>query len=622
MTRSRPGRTRVVTVAGRGSGVAGALARRPGQRRERPLRWLAAVGLVALLLASACATVPDSGAVQAGQVAAAQPQNFLQLIPVPPKPGWTPSQVVAGFLTASASFTGNHAVARQYLTPQAGRSWRPGWAVTVVGSQLAVVPVPPQAYRQTEPGDRSVQVQPTGQKLAFLTDNGQDVGGNSPYRFDLRQVNQEWRITNPPPYLILTAADFQRVYQPRNLYFLSGTGQALVPYPVFVPLQATSVSLANTLVKALLRNPGDWLAGAARTAAPAGTEALRPVAINGGIATVDVGEAAAGASQTVLRQLAAQLIWTLAGPSGGLSAIQSVQLEVNGRLAVSASWSGGQPQQTGPGWPSVPEMAGGLPAYSLASDGAVQVLTARTPVVPRHVPGQAGQGEQPLVTVAASPDGRYVAGLTPSGRVYIGATRAGGRLVPWGQGGGYTSVSWDHHDNLWVAGPEGVWLQPAAGGPAFGPAFSVLSLPADYQVRTFLVAPDEVRAAMILMPSGGGPAQLRLGAITRTGNQPVVGKTVPIGSGVPAPMDMTWYNADNLIVLSRSQSGSQLWEIPVNGGAAVPINTYPGTLSISAAGPANPLLAGLPNGQLAMAANVNGSWTTVTAVGQDPTYPG
>jgi hypothetical protein len=54
----------------------------------------------------------------------------------------------------------------------------------------------------------------------------------------------------------------------------------------------------------------------------------------------------------------------------------------------------------------------------------------------------------------------------------------------------------------------------------------------------------------------------------------------------------------------------------------VPIGTYPGTVSISAAGPANPLIAGLPNGHLAMTANLNGSWTTVTATGQDPTYPG
>lgn len=602
-----------------------ALARRHARRW-----WPAGAALMAFLLAAGCSTVPDSGAVQAGQVGADQAQSFFQVIPVPPKPGWSPTDIVSGFLAASASFAGNHAAARQYLAPEAAGQWNPTWAVTVVGTDFGVGLLPAQPYRrQSGEVDSIVRVRATGAKLAFLTDNGQYVGGklnpDSTWLFILRQVNQQWRIVNPPRYLMLTAPDFQRVYQPRNLYFLAGTGQALVPYPVFVPLEATSLTLTNLLVHALLQDPGDWLTAAATTAVPAGTKLARPVTINGGIATVDLGGTAVTASPTALREMAAQLIWTLAGPSAAPLAIQSVQLEVNGRSAGSASWSGGQPQQKGPRWPSVPEPRPGIPAYSLTSDGAVQILAPRS-LVPQPVPGQAGQGRQPLNRVAVSPDGHYVAGLTRWGHVYIGAVSASGQLKPWGQGGGFTSVSWDHRDDLWVAGPEGVWLVSATGGQDF----SVLGLPPGYQVRKFLVAPDEVRVAMILAPSGGGAAQLRLGAITQTGNQPplaskgnqspLVGKTVPIGSGVPVPgpTDLTWYDADHLIALS----GSQLWEVPVNGGDVVPIDTYPGTDSISAAGPANPLLAGLTDGRLVMAKNVNGAWATVRGAGWNPAYPG
>ena len=43
-------------------------------------------------------------------------QYYLQPIPVPPGHGWTPQQIVSGFLAANASFANGHAVAREYLT--------------------------------------------------------------------------------------------------------------------------------------------------------------------------------------------------------------------------------------------------------------------------------------------------------------------------------------------------------------------------------------------------------------------------------------------------------------------------------------------------------------------------
>jgi len=54
-----------------------------------------------------------------------------------PGQGWKPQQIVSGFLAASASFAGNHSVARQYLIPQKARSWSPGWAVTVVTREVS-----------------------------------------------------------------------------------------------------------------------------------------------------------------------------------------------------------------------------------------------------------------------------------------------------------------------------------------------------------------------------------------------------------------------------------------------------------------------------------------------------
>ena len=154
---------------------------RPAPRRREPVRggWraAAAAGATALLLC-ACATVPDSGAVQAGKVAltaGGQNPDYLQLIPVPPKPGWSAVQVVQGFLAACASFANNHAVAREYLDSAKRRKWKPRWAVTVVGAPKVGQAVN-LAPHSGAPYNQEQQVSATGEKLATLSDNGQYRG--------------------------------------------------------------------------------------------------------------------------------------------------------------------------------------------------------------------------------------------------------------------------------------------------------------------------------------------------------------------------------------------------------------------------------------------------------------
>ncbi len=59
-----------------------------------------------------------------------------------PAPGWSPSQIVQNFLLASADFADHHAIAREYLTGSASRSWQPGpgLAVTVIAQPPRVLP--------------------------------------------------------------------------------------------------------------------------------------------------------------------------------------------------------------------------------------------------------------------------------------------------------------------------------------------------------------------------------------------------------------------------------------------------------------------------------------------------
>jgi len=581
-------------------------------------RGVAAAGVAALLL-SACATVPDSGPVQAGKVAATtsgQGQGYLQQIPMLPKAWWTPRQVVLGFLTACASFANHHAVARAYLDPSVRQKWNPGWAVTVVRGGLKVTQPHTVPAHQAGVPNQMAQVKATGETLATLTDTGQYIvtTGSNTYKFQLSKIAGRWVIENPPSQLLLAELAFKQVYAPRNLYYVASPRHALVPDPVFAPLQATSANLAYELVTALLQKPRGWLEGGVSTAFPSGTKLLR-VAVNDGTAVIDLGGSAARAPQTWLNDMTSQLVWTLAGAPSGQSAIQSVQLQINGHPRRSASLTGGQVHQSPLGL-SVPEAGPDTPLYSVNASGAVQKLTPPGSAV-HSVPGEAGEGRVRLNTIAVSRDEKYVAGVSPSRKVvYYGSIQPDARLTRWRvQGAGVTSLSWDARDELWVTSPGRVWILRAGGQPVppgLGGAV----------VSQLQVAPDGVRVAMIVQGPGPHGSHLELAAINRSGGSPNLLQSVPIGTNVPDPTQLTWYDANNLIVLSGPPTRPQLYEVPVNGSSSDALATHPGTQSITAAGPLVPMAAGLADGRLALESNLNGTWTPHAGAAGSPAYPG
>ena len=81
---------------------------------------------------SIIAQVPTSGPIQQGeQISTNREDQFIRVIARGPVEGMTSSEIVQGFLDASASFDGDHAVARQYLTDAANRLWEPSAGVAV-----------------------------------------------------------------------------------------------------------------------------------------------------------------------------------------------------------------------------------------------------------------------------------------------------------------------------------------------------------------------------------------------------------------------------------------------------------------------------------------------------------
>ena len=605
----------------------------PRTVRARPA--LLAAGLAALLV-SACATVPDSGAVQSGKVATAGQQYLLQPVTVGPSRSWSPGEVVAGFLETLDSYAHGYAAARQYLDPSPGKDIRkewnpsPGWAVRVTGplsrDQIRLKP----QQKTGVSGASNATVVVSAQQQASVSDEGQYQVSQQSFNWTaaLKKINGQWLITNlppvPPP---LSAASFQRVYLPRNLYFLAPSNfvsihETLVPDPIFVPLQATSVEVAETLVRSLLHNPQGWLTGAAVTALD-GSSLLGRVTINSGTATVNLGGQIASVPAAVLDRILAQLVWTLASPSYGQAALaQSVELEVNGHPQQLASWSGGQPQQGGRPLLTVPQAAPGQPLYALVGQDAIGKLPASALLARRSASPPAGTpvqtGGTQLSSIAVSPGGRYVAGISQSGAVYYGPRRPGAKLTEWTQHAPYVSLSWDSNGNLWAVGTGAVtMLHPGRAPVPLGglPPGSVVQMQ---------VAADGVRAALIV----NGPYGNRLYLYALNYNagahgsimSAALGIKVAIGTDVPDPTQAVWYDANDLLVLSQSATGALLHEVPVNGGSPTALIVPSSAQTISAAGPSNPLAAGLGQKGLALANGLLSSWSTRKNFGQSPTY--
>ena len=384
---------------------------------------------VLAVLVTGCVTVPTSGHVRSVNVTQGNVGNgqyYLQTIPVPPGRNWSPEAIVSGFLAANASFANDHAVARQYLTRYASQHWQPGVAVTVfsqIGSQAQRLPAEAGQSHQT---GATIVVEVSGTVLGRVSGSGQySISSHSKdtdEKFTLVQQKKQWRIAGLPSEVLLTQSDFVHVYQPRNIYFFDPTMQTLVPDPVYVPEEATPADLVRQLIKDLIPPaPSGWLTGAVRTAFPRGTKLLS-VSLDGGTAVVNVGGSAGGAGEDALRQVSAQLLWTLAGSSSDEPAIQSVELETDG-----TPWAVGQDnavQQVSSYSSFVPSAQPHASFYYIDSHGAVRSQSGSAQAnAPQGAPvaGQAGTGDIALTQIAVSPDGRYVAGLGPGGALYTGA---------------------------------------------------------------------------------------------------------------------------------------------------------------------------------------------------------
>lgn len=563
--------------------------------------FLTGCGSIASVPQAFTAQVPTSGPIQQGaQVTGSNVDQFIRVIARPPSPGMSATQVVQGFLEASASFDGNHAVAREYLTAEASARWDSS-------SQVLVYEGAPSL---SESGP-SVRVRAT--QVGRIAANGRyevdAPGAEATATFRIVETDAGLRIDGLPSGLFLSQTDVDRAFRSYALYFFNPTFDILVPDARMLPV--VGPGLATTLVRRLLEGPNNWLRPAVRTGFPDGVDLnIDAVLVDGGVARVDLNSSVQLADDAARRALSQQLVWTLRQ----LPDVQSVDVTAAGQPFFVTGV--GNPQSRD-AWPEVDPA--GLPpnaaAYVASTIGVRQLTDDGT--IP--IAGQAGTREPLLTDIAVSLDATRIAGIDVDGRVWAGAISAGSPLFEFDELTSPVRLAYDGDVNLWAVDDAGTLALYSPSGRAFPIAVEGLS-PSDV-LTAAVPSRDGTRAALLV--NSGQRSYVLLGRIVRASAAGRVGITVHdpirVESRLVEAVDVAWSSADSLAALGSESAGSlQVFEINIGRGSVTAQGAPEGPLSVAAA-PGLPTLVSAADG--VVYENTTGSWSgRVNAT--SPTYPG
>lgn len=527
-----------------------------GRTRTAPVAGL--VLLLALLL-SGCVTLPTHGPVQAGAGPSQAPDVSVEVAPEAPRPGDSPRTVADGFLQAMASYQQGYPVARQYLASSVRDSWRPEDGVSVYADGYGVTSGPESASLQAP---RVGQVGPDG---AFSHQDGtlrHDFGM-------VRDVDGEWRISNPPQGLLISQYLFGKFYQQASVYFFDPGWRTLVPDPVFLP---RGNQTPTALLQALLRGPTEWLKPAVVTAVPAQAKLNVQAAYvdSRGVVEISLNDAVQGLAEDQRSRMAAQIAWTL----GQVSGVSGVRLTVNG-----APWSVREQNQAG----VIPISAfGGLDPVPPSSqstllgattEGVVTVSEGVGPGALAPVAGLLGR-TRGVSGMAVTPTGDRIAVITGNGTdLLVGQSNETPLepLIGGAQGLLRPQYLPGRELELWTIldGPLGqqAWVRIGAGVQRVA-----LTGFDGTRVTAFRISPDGTRMAAIR--THDGVAELGLVRVNRAQPELTIDgwRAVPLGDEAnPGPrrlLDVAWQDASTLLVLGAEDDKKPVKPYRVDQSAA------------------------------------------------------
>ncbi|HEX5347768.1 MAG TPA: LpqB family beta-propeller domain-containing protein [Pseudonocardiaceae bacterium] len=369
----------------------------------RLLRLLATVLLIVAPLAG-CAAVPESSDLE---VVRSMPVGSGSAAPVGPQRGVDPFRLVREFIEATGNPANGHAAARAFLSRTAAANWDDRAGLTVIEDA-------PGAAPQADPNGGVRRIRVGGSRLGVLTADGSFMPSAGAFSIPLDVVTEhgEWRITNPPPGVLVEASAVQRNYRQVRVSFVDPNRGTMVPDLRWVPAQPAA-TLPGRVLDLLLAGPSERLAGAVRTAIPGGTRLRSNVLVSRSGRTVINLSGVDVLTDQQRRLVAAQIVSSL---DGLVPAPMRLLADGEPLVPAQAEWRSADiaayAAPTGPR-PDVPGQVviggrlrrlDGTPAVGPAGAGQFSVLRAAS----------SNPGGDLLAAVVGGPDGRPQLRVGPS----------------------------------------------------------------------------------------------------------------------------------------------------------------------------------------------------------------
>jgi hypothetical protein len=583
--------------------------------------------VILLVLVTGCVTVPSGGSpTDHAQVA----EPGAQVRDTAPSAGLAPPEIVRGFIAAGSRIDQDLPLlaARSYLTDAAKASWqtdRGGVMILTASPRYDLV-------GSTSGGSATVRL--SGTTDGYLEPDGSYVPTprtEFSATVGLIRVGSEWRIDDPPPQLILPAADFNLAFTQREVYFLNNAGTLVVPDRRWLPNSSLSPgTLVSSLVDRLIGGPSAPLVGAVRNSLQGARPRAPIVATAEGVLQVDL-TGLPPLTPAAARGVAAELVYTLRLDAARIRIlVDGTPLDAN-----QAVWTTGVLGSFDPD--GVPGSgATSTVGYYIDADGALVNLQG----VP--VWGSAGTGALAAVSAgmsAATGDLAVVGGPAGAQTLYVGAPLTQVPMEARLTAQSFTPPSFSRSgDEVWTvinaaSSPEVVRLLTDGGSRYPVDSASLAGLGA---ISGLALSPDGARVAVI------ADGALYLASViisdgTATGGDS--GATSDVATlGVPVRLrnDLTvrtviWSDSQTLLVAASDPASTYraVWRVGLDGRARSALSTRGIVADVDAVSATGALPTLVSSGGVILqlrGEDSSGEWVTAdpdggTAVGRWPLYP-
>jgi hypothetical protein len=536
--------------------------------------------LLAVLLLGGCATVPTKGTIRSGSREGLAPElGGVGVEAKPPRPNVDELAIVSGFLEAMSDSQAFD-VAREYMTADAAGAWHPETRTIVYDQQ-------PDSLTQ-RPGGGGVQL--TARKIATIDERGEWIPAGPDERadflFKVKKVNGQNRVNAAPPGAYLGNNQVDLKLAPRDLYFFNPTRDLLVADPVYLPLNLSQGQAATQLIQELLKGPTSRLGNGVISLAPPGTEVQVSVPVDLGVATVALNDTAGALREQDRRLLAAQIVWTLN------------QISLRAKITVG-------------GAPLLPDDPDVLPFTNFSQydptvpSGALTDLYGLKDGLVQRIVGLDGASDIAAKPLDSSQLHLYRAesfavDLRGDSGAIVTTKKNGDKVVVYAKldstekadpvkmipvEGETLRPSYDNQDNLWILDRADT-ASPRLRVRNHDGNLSLVAVSFHGDRPLVLrMAPDGVRAVLVMKSKSTGKTYVQTGTVQQTG---VGAKTLTLGTfrqlrlPLNAITDAAW-NKQGLLVVGRSATGSttgsttagQTWMVNVDGSS---LQLLPGSL--------------------------------------------